>query len=128
MRMLRLGLVAFVAFSPVGAAEHTKDTPAQVKAAVATKKAVLVDVREPKEWDAGHLKDAASLPLSQLKAGVPADDLKKTLPKGTIVYLHCKSGGRCLVAAEMLQKLGYDARPLESGYEDLLKSGFEKAK
>ena len=125
MRTLTACCVLFT--TPAFADEHTKDTPAQVKKAVADKSAVLIDVREQKEWDAGHLKDADLLPLSKLKAGVPKDDLDKTLPKGKVVYLHCKSGGRCLTAAEVLKAKGYDVRPLKEGYEDLLKAGFPKA-
>jgi len=119
-----LGLLAA---GPTRADEHTRDTPEQVKKALADQKAVLIDVREQKEWDAGHLKDAALLPLSKLKAGVPADELDKKLPKGKVVYLHCKSGGRCLTAADVLKGKGYDVRPVKEGYEDLLKAGFPKA-
>ena len=99
-----------------------------VKKAVAEGKAVLVDVREADEWAGGHLKDAKHLALSEIKAGVPADKLKKTLPPGSVVYLHCASGRRCLAAAELLKKQGYDTRALKDGYENLLKAGFEKAK
>lgn len=126
--MRTLILTVVLTAGTLAAAEHTQDTPAQVQQAVAKKKAVLIDVREPTEWAAGHLQAAALLPLSRLKKGVPADELGKTLPKGKIVYLHCKSGGRSLIAADLLTKQGYDARPLEPGYEDLLKAGFEKAK
>jgi rhodanese-related sulfurtransferase len=111
----------------VVAADHTKDTPEQVKKALADKSAVLIDVREQKEWDAGHLKDAKLLSLSKIKAGVPEAELLKTLPKGKVVYLHCKAGGRCLTAADELKKYGYDLRPLKEGYEDLLKAGLPKA-
>ena len=109
------------------AQEHTKDTTDQVKKAIADKKAVLIDVREPKEWDAGHLKGASLLPLSKLNAGVTKEELEKAIPKGSIVYLHCKAGGRCLSAAEILKKQGYDARPLKDGFDDLVKAGFPKA-
>lgn len=125
MRFLTV-LLTFVA-APAFADEHTTDTPELVKRALADKSAVLIDVREQKEWDAGHLKDADLLPLSKLKAGVPADELDKKLPKGKVVYLHCKSGGRCLVAADALKGKGYDIRPLKEGYEDLVKAGFPKA-
>lgn len=110
------------------AADHTTDTPAAVKKGVAEGKAVLVDVREADEWADGHLKDAKSLPLSELKAGVPAAKLTEKLPPGSVVYLHCASGRRCLAAADLLKKQGYDARPLKAGYEALLSAGFEKAK
>lgn len=108
------------------AVDHTTDTPAEVKKAVEEKKAVLIDVREQKEWDAGHLKVASLLALSRIKAGVPKAELDKILPQGKIIYLHCKSGGRCLLAADALKKLGYETRPLKEGYEDLVKAGFEK--
>ena len=110
------------------AAEHTKDTPADVKKALADGKAVLIDVRELSEWNDGHLKDAKSVPLSDIKAGKAADRLKELIPSGKIAYLHCAAGGRCLKAAEFLKDKGYEIRPLKPGYEALLKDGFEKAK
>ncbi len=109
----------------LGAQEHTKDSPATVKKALAAKTAVLFDVREKSEWDQGHLQDAKLLPLSGLQAG---PKLLEGLPKDQPIYLHCRSGGRCVQAAEILRKQGYDARPLKEGYQDLLKEGFVKAK
>jgi len=110
------------------AAEHTTDTPAAVKKAVADGKAVLIDVREPDEWKDGHLAGAKSLPLSDLKAGVPADKLEQLMPTGKVVYLHCAAGGRCLKAADLLKAKGFEVRPLKPGYQTLLKDGLEKAK
>ncbi|MBA4066506.1 MAG: rhodanese-like domain-containing protein [Isosphaera sp.] len=118
------GMVAVAAC----AADHTTDSTDAVKKGVADGKAVLVDVREEGEWKDGHLKDARHLALSDIKVGVPADKLKEKLSEGKIVYLHCAAGGRCRVAADHLKKLGYDARPLKDGYDNLLKAGFEKAK
>jgi phage shock protein E len=127
----RIGVAAAVALAvslaPVRAADHTKDTPEEVKKALADGKAVLLDVREKDEWDAGHLKDAKLLPLSTLKGGAKAEDVAKVAPKDKIVYAHCGSGVRCLKAADELKKLGYDVRPLKPGYKDLLKAGFEPA-
>jgi phage shock protein E len=109
------------------AAEHTKDSLDTVKNAVADNKAVLLDVREKAEWDQGHLRDARFLALSALRRGVKTDELTRTLPKDKVIYCHCASGQRCLQAADILKKNGYDVRPLKSGYEDLLKSGFASA-
>ena len=110
------------------AADHTTDSLDTVKKSVADGKAVLVDVREESEWKDGHLKDAKHLALSDLKAGVPADALKKVIPTGSVAYLHCASGRRSLAAADLLKKQGYDVRPLKEGFEILVKEGFEKAK
>lgn len=109
------------------AAEHTKDSLATIKKNLAAKKAVLVDVREQREWDAGHLRDAVPLPLSAIPEKVSDKALAKRFPKGTILYLHCASGGRCLRAADLLRPAGYDVRPLREGYQTLLQNGFPKA-
>jgi len=120
---------SFLAFASVvvlaSAQEHTKDSLDVIKKRLQEKKAVLLDVREQKEWDAGHLKDAKLLPLSTVKGNAPG--MTDGLAKDQIIYLHCAAGVRCVTAAEILQKLGYDARPIKEGYNDLVKSGFPKA-
>jgi rhodanese-related sulfurtransferase len=127
-RLLLAGVAAFGFCGLAAAADHTTDTLDTVKMNVKGGKAVLVDVRETNEWKDGHLKEARHLALSDLKAGVPVERLKETLPPGSVVYLHCASGFRCKTAADILKKQGYDVRPLKDGYENLVKSGFEKAK
>ncbi len=118
-----LGQAALVAAEP-----HTKDSLATVQRGVAEQKAVLVDVREKDEWEDGHLQDARLLPLSNLEKGIPQDELAKFLPQGKVVYLHCAAGGRCVQAASILKKQGYDVRPLKPGYDALIEAGFPAAK
>jgi rhodanese-related sulfurtransferase len=112
--------------------KHTKDPLPLIKERISKNEAILVDVREKNEWDEGHLQSAIFLPLSGLKEGGAnesfASKLAVKLPKDKIVYCHCVSGGRVLPASAILQRLGYDTRPLKSGYELLLKAGFENAK
>ena len=119
-------LIAFI-YSRVHAAELTNDPLPTVQENLATHKAVLVDVREPGEWKEGHVEGAISLPLSSLKKDVDTSALEHQLPKDKIVYTHCVMGVRALKAAQILEKLGYNVRPLKAGYEDLVKAGFEKA-
>ena len=57
------GLALAGLVSTLSAQEHTKDSLDTIKARLVDKKAVLIDVREQLEWDAGHLKDAKLLPL-----------------------------------------------------------------
>jgi len=113
----------------VQGAEHTKESLASVQANLTDGKAVLIDVREPKEWKQGHLRDAMSVPLSELKGRLDdpayAAELTAKLPKSKIVYCHCASGVRVLPAADQLEKLGYDVRALKSGYRALVAAGFE---
>lgn len=122
-------LVAWLFVLPLHAraAEHTVDSLSTVKQSVMEKAAVLVDVREKSEWDRGHVAGAEFLPLSELRRGINADTLQKKLPKERIIYTHCAVGKRSLLAAEILQKHGYDVRPLKAGYADLLQAGFPKA-
>lgn len=106
---------------------HTRESLGHVRHSVAEKRALLVDVRELAEWDAGHVQGAIFLPLSRIRAGIPADDLARLLPNGQPVYLHCGAGGRSLLAAGALAKRGYDVRPLKPGFDDLVRAGFTPA-
>ncbi len=109
------------------AAEHTKETLAMIKAKIEQDKAVFVDVREDREWKAGHLQGALHVPLSRLQNGVLPESLAPDLDKEKIIYTHCKAGKRALLAAEILETFGYTIRPVKQGYADLLEAGFPKA-
>jgi rhodanese-related sulfurtransferase len=122
-RAILLGLVLGAA-SGTAVAEHTKDSLDAVKQAVREQKAVIIDVREPDEWQQGHLAGAGLLPLSVLERGMPPQELAKILPKDKIIYCYCLAGGRCEEAASMLRPLGYDVRAIEPGYPQLVKAGF----
>ncbi len=120
--------VALCVLSSYGkAAEHTKDSLDDVKSRLNDKQAVLLDVREESEWKAGHLKQATLLPLSKLREGAAAAELGEQLDKRKIIYCHCASGRRVLVAADILKELGYDIRPLKQGFTDLRNAGFQAA-
>ncbi|WP_050616787.1 rhodanese-like domain-containing protein [Bacillus testis] len=76
------------------------------------RKAQLIDVREPNEFDAGHILGARNIPMSQLKTR-----LKEIRPDKP-VYLYCQSGLRSGRAAQMLYKKGYrDLYHLEKGFK-----------
>ncbi|MEZ6058842.1 MAG: rhodanese-like domain-containing protein [Planctomycetaceae bacterium] len=106
---------------------HTTDTVQDVMKRVVAKQALLLDVREPDEWNAGHLRLAQLLPLSVIRTGEFSAEQQKLLPKDMPIYVHCRSGGRVLVASKLLREKGYDIRPLKSGYEALRAADFEKA-
>ncbi len=66
-----------------------------------TEGALLVDVRTPGEFSAGHLPGAVNLPLDQLHRGAASLDPQRT------VVLYCRSGNRSAYGAELLGKLGF---------------------
>ncbi len=83
----------------------------------------MFDVREPNEWEAGHLTLAHLVPLSELKAGaaVDHDKAKKT-------YIHCRSGKRVMTARPLLEAMGFsDVTDLREGFDALAQAGFERA-
>jgi rhodanese-related sulfurtransferase len=125
-------MFSFVAITMIGSltfgAENTTDSLETVKKNVSEKKAVLVDVREKKEWDQGHIEGSIFLPLSALKNGLRKDELAKKLPEDRILYTFCVVGKRAITAGTMLEKHGYEARALKPGYKELLRAGFKKAK
>ncbi|RSK27818.1 rhodanese-like domain-containing protein [Bacillus sp. HMF5848] len=77
------------------------------------RKAQLIDVREPNEFDNGHILGARNIPLTQLKMRM------KEIRADKPVYLYCESGLRSGRAARALHR---------KGYKDLshLKGGFRK--
>ena len=64
--------------------------------------ALLVDVREPGEFGAGHILGARNVPLARIDG---SGDLAKRKDKPVIVY--CEGGERAAKAAAALRKLGF---------------------
>ncbi|MDZ4852995.1 MAG: rhodanese-like domain-containing protein [Pirellulaceae bacterium] len=113
---------------PALAADHTKDSLDKVGELVAAKKAVLIDVREKVEWDAGHIQGAKFVPMSKLKGKLTDEQLLELLPADKVLYLYCAGGYRCLDVAEMLEGRKLQLRALKQGYQVLLKEGFPNEK
>jgi rhodanese-related sulfurtransferase len=79
--------------------------------------AVLLDVREPDEWEAGHAPQAMHVPLASLAANVGT--LDQTVP----VVAVCRVGGRSERAAAVLAQRGFDAVNLGGGMQAWAKAG-----
>jgi rhodanese-related sulfurtransferase len=62
----------------------------------------LVDVREPDEWQDGHIKEARSIPLSELQERM--NELKQG---DQDIVLICRSGGRSGKACDFLHAQGF---------------------
>ena len=70
----------------------------------------LIDVREPYEWNQGHLEGARLIPMGQLHRDL------NSIPKDRDVVLYCRSGARSAHALEMLRAAGYHrAKHLKGG-------------
>ena len=66
--------------------------------------AVLIDVREDNEFEAGHAAGA-----KHMGRGIIERDIVQAFPaKETEMILYCGGGFRSALAADMLQKMGYN--------------------
>lgn len=75
-------------------------------------KAVIVDVRDPAAYAAGHLRDAKNIPLKELSNRV--GELDKSKSKAVIAV--CQSGAQSAKAAAQLKKAGFvEAVSLDGG-------------
>jgi rhodanese-related sulfurtransferase len=74
-------------------------------------RAVVVDVREPEEFAAGHMTGAKNVPLNQLDEKLGAAVKNKSVP----LLLVCASGARAQRAVAMAKKLGYEQAQAVAG-------------
>lgn len=65
---------------------------------------VIIDVREPAEYETGHVDGAINIPPSQLLAG---SEKLNNIPKDSEIILYCRTGSRSAVAMNMLKDLGF---------------------
>lgn len=85
------------------------DPAEAAKRAAGPDAAFLLDVREPYEWEAGHIADATHIPLADLDGNLDV------LPDGRTVIVVCRSGVRSAQAAALLLRKGRDAHNLTGG-------------
>lgn len=69
----------------------------------------LLDVREPDEWQAGHIAGSQHIPLGQLR------DRLTEVPTGRTILAVCRHGNRSEAAARGLRTLGFSVENLEGG-------------
>ena len=78
---------------------------------------VVIDVRDPHEWDISAIEGALRIPkpqIQQAKNGIQAgrklweETVLKDIPKDKKLYLHCRSGKRSADSIAFLSEVGYD--------------------
>jgi rhodanese-related sulfurtransferase len=95
---------------------------AEARAQLATNpQAILIDVREDHEWQAGHAAEAI-----HLGKGILERDLEKLYPDaGTEIILYCGGGFRSALACDAAQKMGYPkVHSLIGGYKGMVAAGW----
>ena len=99
-----------------------KVSDADVKAAIDQKeKAVILDVRDPNEFAAGHLPGAMNISRGTLEFVV----FNKITDQNAKIYVYCKTVGRSTLATKTLNDLGYkNAVLMDAQFEDWIKAGY----
>jgi molybdopterin/thiamine biosynthesis adenylyltransferase/rhodanese-related sulfurtransferase len=75
------------------------------------KNVLLLDVREPHEFEIAHIEGAKLIPLGELASRV------KDLDTSQDIVCYCHTGGRSARATDFLRGIGYKARNLEGGID-----------
>lgn len=80
-------------------------TLAEAKAQLAAGQVLLLDVREPDEYQAGHLAGAINVPRGLLAFRLSGDAMLGDTGRQVLVY--CKTSGRAALAALVMQQMGF---------------------
>ena len=65
---------------------------------------IIIDVREPYEYNEGHVEGALNIPPAEILAGAKKLD---DVAKDAELILYCKSGSRSNVSIKILKDLGF---------------------
>lgn len=79
----------------------------------------LLDVREPNEWDAGHIEHALHIPMGLLNARI--DEIPSDRP----IVVVCRSGNRSRAVTDALNRAGWTAHNLEGGMHAWQSAGLD---
>ena len=90
-------------------AARTAQVTARAAASMLEDGAVLLDVREPAEWQSGHAPEAILIPMGEVHAR------RHELPEAKRIVVVCRSGGRSAAITGALRAHGYNAVNLTGG-------------
>ncbi len=82
---------------------------------------IFLDVREPKEYKAGHVPGAINIPrgLVEFKIG------NKIKDKSAQIIVYCKTGGRASLCGRNLIRMGYkNVKNMDGGWKAWAKKGY----
>ena len=97
---------------------NTDYTPREVADLLESGAIELIDVREPREFEAGRIAGARLVPLGELTAEA------ETIDRDRPVVFYCRSGARSAMATEAFRGAGFNAHNMAGGLLDWDAAGF----
>ena len=67
-------------------------------------KRIIIDVREPFEYESGHVEGALNIPPAELVSGAKALD---NVDKDTELVVYCRTGSRSNASIQILKQMGF---------------------
>ncbi len=116
--IIGIGATALLLGRPASSAgEDGEALPKEISVAQAAEKrtagAFILDVREPSEWEEGHIPDATLIPLGQLESRL------SEIPTDQEIVVVCRSGNRSATARDILLQAGFSqVTSMEGGIND----------
>ena len=86
-------------------------TPERTKELLDAGEAVVVDVREPYEREAGHIEGSEHIELERLASQA------ESLPRDRTIVFQCRLGARSAMAAQAFRASGFDAWSMQGGLQ-----------
>ena len=87
-------------------------TPERTRELLEAGEALVVDVRETYEREAGHIEGTRHIELERLAANA------ESLPRDRPIVFHCRLGARSALAARAFRSAGYDAWSMRGGIQE----------
>ncbi len=106
--------------------ESVESVPvAELAARLRRREVALLDVRDPDEWDAGHVPGSIGIPYQELR-GEPLAQLRESL-NGLPLAVACSAGNRAGLAASVLRRAGIEpvVHVADGGVADLAGHGIQ---
>jgi adenylyltransferase/sulfurtransferase len=75
---------------------------------------VIIDVRNPNEWEIGKIPNTVLVPLPEIENGNGVEKVRALL-NGHKLIAHCKMGGRSMKALGILKQAGIDGINVQGG-------------
>lgn len=104
------------------AKQHIHEVSLEDALSALAAKPLVLDVREPEEYQLGHLPSATNIPRGILEFRMSQEPTLTDRHQEILIY--CKTSGRAALAAEALQKLGFsNVRSVAGGFDAWCASG-----